>query len=167
MQSYSRAKLHQDLPPEQQAIMPSAGEQGTGTTWIAMHKSPTEVLQNPQLRMATALRLGLTPDAGPRATCALRKGNDGDMCEQSLAKLTHHAFCCKSERARHRPHKSVQCMLSRLIEQSGGYADMDRHVPELYDWVSLPRETVLVMRCAVMDVVGRQIACPWPAVSKW
>ena len=37
------------------------------------------------VEVATALRLGATPDAGPRSTCALRKGNDGDMCEQSLA----------------------------------------------------------------------------------
>ena len=32
-----------------------------------MHKSPTEILQNAQWRMATALRLGPPPDAGPRA----------------------------------------------------------------------------------------------------
>ena len=57
------AKLHQEMPPEQQAIMLRAGEQGTGTTWTAMHKSPTDLTANAQWRMATALRLGLTPDA--------------------------------------------------------------------------------------------------------
>ena len=57
-----------------------ASGQGTGTTWTAMQKFPTERVQNAQWRMATALRLGLAPDAGPRATCALRKGNDRDMC---------------------------------------------------------------------------------------
>ena len=60
-----------------------------------MHKSPTDVLQKTQWIMATALRLGSTPDAGLRATCALRKGNEGDMCERSLAKHSFHAFCCK------------------------------------------------------------------------
>ena len=38
--------------------------------------------------------------------------------------------------ARTRPHRAVQCILRRLIEQAGGYADVERHVPELYDWVS-------------------------------
>ena len=55
------AKLHGDMPPEQQAIMLSAGGPGTGTCWTAMHKSPTELAQDAQWRMATALRLGATP----------------------------------------------------------------------------------------------------------
>ena len=50
------------LPPEQQAIMLSAG---TGTCWMAMHKLPRELAQTAQWRMAAALRLGATPDAGP------------------------------------------------------------------------------------------------------
>ena len=79
------AKPHSEMPPEQQANMLSAGGPGTGTCWTAMHKSPTELAQSVQRRMATALRLGATPGAGPRSTCALRKGNDGDMYEQSLA----------------------------------------------------------------------------------
>ena len=32
------AKLHSEMLPEQQAIMLSAGEPGTGTCWTAMHK---------------------------------------------------------------------------------------------------------------------------------
>ena len=99
-----------------------------------MHKSPTELAQKAQWRMATALRLGATPDAGPRYTCALRKGNDGDICEQSLAEHPFHPFCCQYGRARTRPHRAAQCTLRRLIEQAGGCADMERHVPELYDW---------------------------------
>ena len=71
------AKLHAELSPEQQAIMLSAGGPGTGTSWTAMHKSPIELAQNAQWRMATALRLGATPDAGPRSVCALRQDNDG------------------------------------------------------------------------------------------
>ena len=51
----------------------SAGEPGTGTCWTAMHKSPTELAQNAQWRMATALRLGATPDAGPRSTCSAER----------------------------------------------------------------------------------------------
>ena len=42
------ANLHGDMPPEQQAIMLSAGGPGTGTCWTAMHKSPTELAQNAQ-----------------------------------------------------------------------------------------------------------------------
>ena len=52
------AKLHSAMSPAQQAIMLSAGLPGTGTCWTAMHKSPTELAQNAQWRMATALRLG-------------------------------------------------------------------------------------------------------------
>ena len=115
---------------------------GTGTTCTAMHKSPTEMLQNAQRRMATALRLGATPDAGLGATCALHKGNDGDMCEHSLAKHPFHPICCKFGEARARPHLAVLCTLHRLIEieQAGGYADMERHVPELRDWVQKNNE---------------------------
>ena len=58
------ARLHSEMLPEQQAIMLSAGGPGTGKSWTAMHKSPTELPQNAQWRMATALRLGATPDAG-------------------------------------------------------------------------------------------------------
>ena len=61
--------------------MLSAGGSGTITTWTAMHKSHTDILQNAQWRAATALRLGLLPDVGPRATCALHQSNDGDTCE--------------------------------------------------------------------------------------
>ena len=77
------AKLHGDMPLEQQAIMLSAGGPGTGSCWTAMHKSPTELAQNAQWRMAKALRLGATPDAGTRSKCALRKGNDGDTPGQN------------------------------------------------------------------------------------
>ena len=142
------AKLHSEMLPEQQAIMLSAGGPGTGTCWTAMHKSPTE------WRMATALRLGATPDAGPRSTCALSKGNDGDMFEQSLATHPFHPFCCKYGGARTRPHRAVQHNLRRLIEQAGGYADVERHVPELYDRVKNKDEAAPVRRCAILDVVS-------------
>ena len=36
------AKLHSEMPSEQQAIMLSAGGPGTGTCWMAMHKSAME-----------------------------------------------------------------------------------------------------------------------------
>ena len=119
-----------------------------------MHKSPTELPQNAQWRMATALRLGATPAAGPRSTCALRKGNDGDTCEHSLATHPFHPFCCKYGGARARPHRGVQHILRRLIEQAGGYADMERHVPELYDWEKNNNEAAPVMRCATFGVVS-------------
>ena len=85
VEAVQAAKLHSEMLPEQQATMLSAGGPGTGTSWTAMHTSPTELPQNAQWRMVTALRLGATPDAGARSTCALRRGDDGDMCEQSLA----------------------------------------------------------------------------------
>ena len=111
-------KLQSNVPPEQQAIMLCAGGPGTETCWTAMHKSPTELAQNAQWRMATAFRLGATPDARPRSTCALWKGNDGDVCERSLATHPFHPFCCKYGGARARPHCAVQHTLRRLIEQA-------------------------------------------------
>ena len=128
--------------------MLSARGPGTGTCWTAMHKSPTELAQNAQWRMTTAVRLGATPDAGPRSTCALRKGKDGDMCQRSLATLPFNSFCCNYGGARNRPHRAVQCTLRRLVEQAGGYADMERHVPELYDWVQKINEPAPEMRCS-------------------
>ena len=142
------------MPPEQQAVTLSAGGPGTGTCWTAILESPTELAQNVQWRMATALRLGAAPDAGPRSTCGLRKGNDGDVCEQSLAAHPSHPFCCKYGGARNRPHRAVQSTLRRLIDQVEGYADMERHVLELYDFVKNKDETAPVMRCAIFDVVS-------------
>ena len=143
------AKLHGDMPPEQQAIMLSARGPGAGTCWTAMHKSPTELPQIAPWRMATALRLGATPDAGPRSTGALRTGNDGNMCKQSLVTHPFHPFCCQYGGATARPHRAVQCTLRRLSN-----ADLERHVPELYDWVRNNSEAALVMRCAISDVVS-------------
>ena len=150
----SAATLHSEMLPEQQAIMLSAGKPGTGTCWTAMQKSPTDLPQNAQWRMATAIRLGAAPDAGPRSTCALRKCNDGDVCEQSLADNPFHSYGCKYGRARNRPHRAVQCTLRRLIEHAGDCADMERHVPELYEWVSNNNEAAPIMRCAILDVVS-------------
>ena len=61
------AKLHHEMPPEPQAVMLSAGEQALARTGRPCTKPPTEALQNAQWRMATAQRLGATPDAGPRS----------------------------------------------------------------------------------------------------
>ena len=77
-----------------------------------------------------------------------------DMCEQSLATHPCNPFCCKYGGARTRPHRAVQCTLRRLIEQAGGYADMERHVPELYDRVQKNNEAAPVTRCAILDVVS-------------
>ena len=84
------AKLHSEMLPEQQAVMLNAAGLGSGTCWTAMHKSPTELAQKAQRRMATALRLGATPDAGPRFTRA------PDMCQQSLATHPFHFFAAST-----------------------------------------------------------------------
>ena len=56
------AKLHSEILPDQQAILLSAAGPDTAMCWTAMHKSPTELAQNGQSRMARALRLGATLD---------------------------------------------------------------------------------------------------------
>ena len=110
--------------------------------WTAMDKSPTD-LQTAQWRMTTALRLGLTPHAGPR-----------DICEHSLAKHPYHSFCCAFGGARARPHRAIPCTLHRLLSQRRRYADKERHVSGLHDWVKPKPDAELVLRCAVMDVVS-------------
>ena len=123
-----------------------------------------ELPQNAQWRMATALRLGATPDAGPRSASALRKGTDGDMSERSLATHPFHPFCCKYGGARNRPHRAVQRTLRRLIEEAGRYADVERHVLELYVWVQNNNEAAPEMRCAILDVVSW---CPGVLQPLW
>ena len=78
-----------------------------------------------------------------------------DTCANSLWRcILFHPFCCKYGGARTRPHWAVQCTLRRLIEQAGGYADLERHVPELYDWHVIKEGKAPVMRCAILDVVS-------------
>ena len=63
-----------------------------------------------------------------------------------------------------RPHRAVLCTLRSLIEQAGGYADMERHVPELHDSDRPQNGAALLMRCAIMDVVSwfpcTSVRCP-------
>ena len=146
--------------------MLSAGGICTGTSWTAMHTSPTELPQNAQWRTATALRLGATPDAGQRSTCALREGNDGDMCEQSLAEHPFHPFCCQHGGARTRLHRAVWYTLRGLIERAEGYADVERHVPELHHGVSNDSDAatqgeVRHLRCGL-----RVPGCPAAALDR-
>ena len=63
MEAVQAAKLHGDMLPERQAIMYECGR-----TWHC------RVLDG---------HAQITDRTGKE--CALRKGNDGDMCEQSLA----------------------------------------------------------------------------------
>ena len=87
----------------------------------------------------------------------------GDMKEQSLAAHPFHPFCCKYGGARTRPHRAVQCTLRKLIRQAGGYADMERRVPELYDWVQKNNEAacgLLLPGCPAAALDRRQRAIP-------
>ena len=51
------------------------------------------------------------------------------------------------------PDRTVQSF-AHCIEQPGGFADMERQVPELYDWVQKNNEAAPEMRCAILDVVS-------------
>ena len=103
-------KLCNEMALKLQAMMLCAGGQGTGTTGTVMRTCPSGLVQSAQWRTATLLILGMLPDAGPRATCSLRRSDDADMCEQwlarhleqSLAGTSCHAFWSKYGRARDR-----------------------------------------------------------------
>ena len=105
-----------------------------------MHKSPTELAQNAQRRMATALRLGATLDAGPRSTCALWKSNDGDMCEHSLA--TTRSAANTGEPGPDRTAQSSTLCAGSLSKQA------------VHGSVRNNSEAAPVMRCAILDVVS-------------
>ena len=51
-------------------------------------------------------------------------------------------------------HARVCATLHRLTQQAGGYADMERHVPELHNWVKNNNDAAPVMRCAILEVVS-------------
>ena len=115
--------------------------------------SPTEILQNAQWRMATAL--GATPDAGPRATCALREGNDGgDMCEHSLARHPCHPFCYKFGEEP-RPDRTEQS--SQAHRASRGATRAWSHVPQKR---SSTRRAVrrhgLLVSCSLAETLDRR-----------
>ena len=79
------------------------------------------------------------------------------ICANSLWQHIYSTrFAISMGRARNRPHRAVQSTLRRLIKQAGRYADMERHVPELYDWHTNKDGVAPVMRCAILDVLG----CP-------
>ena len=44
--------------------------------------------------------------------------------------------------------------MRRLTEQAGDHADIECHVPELYDWVQKNNEAAPEMRCAILDVLS-------------
>ena len=91
--------------------MLSAGGRGTETTWTAMHKSLTD-FRTLKRRTAPTLRFCVPPDAAPRATSDLRKGNEEDPGGYSLTKSPHHTVCCKFGAASARPHRAVLRTLS-------------------------------------------------------
>ena len=78
-----------------------------------------------------------------------------ETCVNSLWRRTLPTrSCCKYGGARNRPHCVVQHTLRRLIEEAGGYTDLERHVPELREWVRNNNEAAPVMLCAISDVVS-------------
>ena len=64
--------------------------------------------------------------------------------------------------ARARPHRAILCTLHRSVTQAGGYADMERHVLELYIAVRVAEKAQLVERCTVLDVVSKTAHCDHP-----
>ena len=90
------AKLHSEMLPEQQAIMLSAGGPGTGMCWTAMHKSPTELPQNAQWRMATALRLGCYAGRWSAICVCFEEGQRWETCASSLWQRTRSTLCAAS-----------------------------------------------------------------------
>ena len=143
------AKSHGDMHPEQQAVMFSAGGPGTGTCWTAMHntdRTGTECAVEDGNGAATRRDTRCRP-----ALCGkeMMGTSEKDLWLSTLSTF----FCCQYGGARTRPRRAVQHTLRRLIEQAGGYADVERHVPELPDCVSNDNDAAPEMRCAILGVV--------------
>ena len=85
-------------------------------------------------------------------------------CVSNRFLSTFHPFCCQYAGARTRPHRAVQHTLRNLIEQGEGYADVERHVLELYDWVNNDNGAAPNVRCAISDVV---FWCPGVLQQLW
>ena len=77
----------------------------------------------------------------PRVLCG--KAMMGTCARNLWRRTRSHSFYCKYGGARARPHRAVQCTLRRLIEQAGGDADMERHVPELHDWAGVLQQLLI------------------------
>ena len=85
----------------------------------------------------------------------LKKKTDREKCGQSLARNPFHLFCCMYRCTRVRPHRAVMCTMHTPVTHAGGFADMTRHVSELFDDVRASTSADPVQRCAVRDVAPR------------
>ena len=85
-------------------------------------------------------------------------------CASSLWRHIRSTLFAANTGSQQRPHRAVQSTLKRLIEQAGGYADLERHVPELYDWVSdrdgAAPVMLLVLECPTTALDRCQCAMP-------
>ena len=135
------AKLHSEMPPERQAILLSAeglalARAGRPCTnrqqdWHRMRNGGWPRRYGSVLRRMQVRAPRVLGGKAMMGTCA------SNLWPRTLS-----------------TRSAVQHTLRRLIKQAGGYADFERHVPEVYDWVRNINEAAPVMRCAILDVVS-------------
>ena len=106
----------------------SAGGPGTGKMWNLPPKA-RDFMPNDNFRMALNIRLGAFDVIGG-STCRMKRADNGEACNKQLS--LEHTTLCKVGSAKLRPHRSLQHGLKDLIKKTGGFAELERNVPELY-----------------------------------
>ena len=151
------AKPHSEMPPELHVIMLSAGGPGgrAGRPHVTDRSGAKCAMEDGH--GATSVQRQMQARA-PRVLCG--KAMMGICASNLWLSTLSHPFCCQYGGARTRLHRAVQHTLRRLSEQAGVYADLERHVPELYDWVS-PDAVRHLRRCLLLP--GR----PGTTLDKW
>ena len=121
----------------------AAGGRMTGKSWTAAPQSKARFWDDDHFLCAAAMRMGAL-EAPAGTVCQIPKAN-GDTCLREMSHPVVHPQLCKHGPARLRPHRSLVVKLTKLVQRSGMFADMERAVPSLYriDAQGKVQETVL------------------------
>ena len=103
------------------------------------------------------MRMGAL-EAPDGTACQISKAN-GDTCLHAISQPVVHPQLCKHGPARLRPHRSLVVKLTKLVQRTGLFADMERAVPSLYR-----RDAQGTVQEAVLDVV---ISPPHASRHSW
>ena len=89
--AFAAAEAVYKLRSQRNAYGTTSHHDQCGRTWL-LDGGHAQVTDRIGAECAMEDGCGATPEAGPRTTCALRKGNDRDMSEQSLAADSFHSL---------------------------------------------------------------------------
>ena len=100
------------------------------------------------------LKLGLQATAVRGAQCQLKR-QDGEPCNAALDTDQRHALLCDIGPVKMRTHNALTAILAKAVRRTGGWADLERVVPE---WYTLQEDGSV--KEAVLDAV-----IDWPGAG--